>query len=360
MKRNHLISFLLAIVICITVMPIHASARTIAKPDAYIMTISAQALKLLGLFKGVSDTDFDLFRPATRVEAVVMIIRLLGEEETALTAHNSHPFTDVPAWANDYIGYAYSTGITQGVSHNKFGTDNVTSAMYLTYLLRVLGYSDADGDFVWNNPYDLARQAGILDMDSDCFCNLDEFWRGDIAFISETALTATPKSGHKTISQTLIDKGVFTFADVFVVKCAYSQAAFDYFGSSDLYYSYIAQRTGNQTTLQTPRNVDQTQVNNEQPVLQTEPIQTQPTQPIYEEPADNQRQQEVSRDPVWTEDNPTIYTVDEDPVTEDVVYITPKGERWHIDPDCGGKNSFAVSLSEAQRRGRTPCQKCVH
>lgn len=39
------------------------------------------------------------------------------------------------------------------------------------------------------------------------------------------------------------------------------------------------------------------------------------------------------------------------------VYITPSGKRYHLDPDCGGKNSYAVDISEVGNR--TPCKKCA-
>lgn len=39
------------------------------------------------------------------------------------------------------------------------------------------------------------------------------------------------------------------------------------------------------------------------------------------------------------------------------VYITPSGERYHLDPNCGGKNSYPVDISEVG--GRTPCKKCA-
>ncbi len=41
------------------------------------------------------------------------------------------------------------------------------------------------------------------------------------------------------------------------------------------------------------------------------------------------------------------------------VYITPHGERYHFDPDCGGKNAYAVDF-ETAARGRTPCKKCAN
>lgn len=51
----------------------------------------AISLKTLGLFKGVSDTDFALDRAPTRIEAIVMLIRTLGKEEEALFIERSHP-----------------------------------------------------------------------------------------------------------------------------------------------------------------------------------------------------------------------------------------------------------------------------
>ena len=41
------------------------------------------------------------------------------------------------------------------------------------------------------------------------------------------------------------------------------------------------------------------------------------------------------------------------------VYRTPKGKRYHFDPDCGGKNSYQTTLDAAISAGLTPCQKCA-
>lgn len=40
------------------------------------------------------------------------------------------------------------------------------------------------------------------------------------------------------------------------------------------------------------------------------------------------------------------------------VYRTPSGKRYHTDAECGGKNSFKVTQSEAVNAGLTPCSKC--
>ena len=51
---------------------------------------------------------------------------------------------------------------------------------------------------------------------------------------------------------------------------------------------------------------------------------------------------------------------DNDDTNGQIVYRTPKGSRWHIDPQCGGANSYSVQRSEAESAGLTPCGTCVH
>lgn len=41
------------------------------------------------------------------------------------------------------------------------------------------------------------------------------------------------------------------------------------------------------------------------------------------------------------------------------LYCTPKGKRYHFDPDCGGKNSRETTWAEVQAKGLTPCKKCA-
>lgn len=163
-------------------------------------------LKMLGLFKGVSDTNFDLKRAPTRIEALIMLIRTLGKEQEALNGNWKHPFVDVESWADRYIGYAYEQGLTTGVSSNKFGSGSADSAMYLTFVLRALGYSDKNGDFSWNNPYSLAYKVGIIPEE----VNIDTFWRADVVLISYSALSAKIKGTDQKLSDKLISSNVFT------------------------------------------------------------------------------------------------------------------------------------------------------
>ena len=185
-----------------------------ARPrDFTAAAAAAQRLKELGLFRGVGtnpdgSTNFDLERSLLRTEALVMLIRLLGKEDEALSGKWKHPFTDVPQWADKYIGYAYEKKLTNGISATKFGTGAASSRMYLTFVLRALNYSDAAGaDFEWDSPERLAASVGILPEGVDT----ENFLRADVVLISEAALSAKLKNSSTTLLEKLIsqedDKG---------------------------------------------------------------------------------------------------------------------------------------------------------
>ncbi len=206
MKKTILSLFLsFTLIICIIPQSTYAQSSR----DTSFEEELATDLKALGLFKGVSDTNFDLNREPTRVEALVMLIRVLGKEAEALNSNNSHPFTDVPTWADKYVGYAYGNGLTKGTSATTFGTENANSAMYITFVLRALGYSDVAGeDFTWDNPYILAKKIGILPT----FVNTSDFLRADAVTVSYAALRANLKNSEIPLEMFLEELGVFDSA----------------------------------------------------------------------------------------------------------------------------------------------------
>ena len=203
MKR--LTALFLCIVMCISAVVIPITAEDAR--DISVQENHASSLKQLGLFKGVSDTDFDLDRAPTRTEALVMLIRVLGKEQDALNGTWRHPFDDVPTWANAYVGYAYVNGLTNGISSTKFGGGDASAATYLTFMLRALGYSDENGaDFAWDSPFTLAEQVGILTDDVE----IGNFLRADVVTVSYLALSVKLKDSPDTLADKLISSGVFT------------------------------------------------------------------------------------------------------------------------------------------------------
>ena len=166
----------------------------------------ANALYFLGLVKGYDDSgsDFRLDNKLTRAEATVQIIRFLGVEDIALNVNGylvpPNRFTDVPDWAIPYVDYASYKGIISGRSEKVFDPNGVVDeAQFLTLILRAMGYSDKDGDFTWNNPYELANKVGLIDHTEASAV----FSRGD-AFVACYNSLASKCKGGESVADKLI------------------------------------------------------------------------------------------------------------------------------------------------------------
>ena len=169
---------------------------------------AARGLFVAGLAQGydTTGTNFGLKDNITRIQTVVQVIRFLGVEDEVKAGNFPHSFTDVPAWANNYVGYAYANNITSGRSATQFDPDGVVDeTQFLTFMLRAIGYSDKDGDFVWSDPFALASKTGLT------FNTVagHTFNRGDAFRISWRALFASSKKGT-AVYENLIADGVFT------------------------------------------------------------------------------------------------------------------------------------------------------
>ncbi len=176
-------------------------------------TQAAQSLYELGLFRGTGTNadgmpNFDLDRTPTRHEAVTMLVRLLGKDNEAKAGTWSTPFTDVDDWAKPYVGYAYANGLTTGTSETTFGGANtIDASQYLTFVLRALGYSSGT-DFQWNKAWELSDNIGITN--GSYSASTVSFTRGDVATISESALSAKGKTNSATMLSQLVKAGAVT------------------------------------------------------------------------------------------------------------------------------------------------------
>jgi len=196
------LSLLLALVLCLG-LAVPAMAGEDTPVDAAV--IAADKLFELGLFKGVGTNEdgtpnYALDRALNRMEAVTMLVRLLGKEAEALTGEWEIPFTDVDAWAVPYVGYAYANGLTAGKSETSFGgRDAVTASQFLTFVLRALGYS-SDEDFKWDAAWELTDELGITAGEYD---GTAEFLRGNAVLVAVTALDKTLKDSEKTLLEVI-------------------------------------------------------------------------------------------------------------------------------------------------------------
>jgi len=205
--KKRIVSIILVLVLAASIIP-NASAF-----GAGILS-HVDSLNMLGLFNGTGTNDdgtpiYSLEKSPTRTEALVMLIRLMGDESKVSQAQYTHPFDDVPEWANAFIGFAYDTGLTVGIGEGKFGgSDPANALQYATFLLRALGYSEAAGDFTYAGALSKLQQIGMTD--AEVYGSTQAFTRYDVAEMSYAALYLTPKGQSNTLVNTLLWMDVFT------------------------------------------------------------------------------------------------------------------------------------------------------
>lgn len=188
-------------------------------------TAYADALNDLGLFSG-STSGYNLERASTRAEGLVMLIRMLGEEERAKNYKGTHPFKDVPEWADRYVAYGYEKGYTTGINSTTFGSQNTLSLNdYMTFLLRALEYNDKKGDFTWQTSGQYAINAGIISKNElDEIAKRGTLYRDDIVYTSYNALFANCKNENLRLCDKLLKTGVFTKTQLSLVQKSLSSS----------------------------------------------------------------------------------------------------------------------------------------
>ena len=193
----------------------YQGSYTLAYSDATDYNAMAAALKTLHLFQGSFTgygQGFDLEVAPTRLQALIMFIRVLGEEDAALAWNGTIPFTDVAASSQSakYVGYAYEKGYTNGYSATLFKPAQAVNAyQYTEFILRALGYSSTANTNLADT-FTRAVDSGVLTSGEAAMLQTDRFLRADLAYVSYYALEAPVAGGGQTLADALRDKGVFT------------------------------------------------------------------------------------------------------------------------------------------------------
>lgn len=165
---------------------------------------AADTLALLNLVDAAgAAVDYNLDAPATRTQATVLLVRLAGAEAAAESAASTR-YLDVPAWAVPYVAYAARQGWVSGVSDVSFAPNGtVTADTWCTMLLRMLGYSDKDGDFTVEGAALFAQRIGLVSRRYE-----GALTRGDVFEIMYGALNFPYKDGSGTVLDRLLANGV--------------------------------------------------------------------------------------------------------------------------------------------------------
>lgn len=206
MKRfaKRIFSTLLTAALSVSLL-VSPSAATSSSPES---TSRADKLLSLHLFQGAAD-GYHLERTPTRMQGLVMLIRLLGEEETALATTETSPFLDL-TWGEAYAAYAYANGLTKGTSATTFTPNSALSPKgYVTFLLRALGYEDGV-DFTIQTALDHAAKISMMTPAAAKKLSTLSMNRGDMVDLSYAALTCAMKGEGRTLAEKLQADGVFT------------------------------------------------------------------------------------------------------------------------------------------------------
>ena len=123
------------------------------------------------------------------------------------TAVAGHPFSDVPAWADEYVDVVYRSGIMQGVGGGRFGADQpLTREQLIVTLYRMSGNTDIE----------------IYDIDKVCYDNDDvsDWAKNAVKWAFLCGITSGVKWGENTyfmpknnVTREEAAKFFITFAD---------------------------------------------------------------------------------------------------------------------------------------------------
>jgi len=202
--KKRMMSLLLCVILAasMAVVPVQAAGVSYAA--------EATTLYQLGLFRGTGTNPdgtsiFALEQPATRMQGLIMLIRLLGEEDAALAYTGACPFKDVSGTAARYAAYAKSKGYTAGTTPTAFGNGELSSNAFLTFVLRALGYNDQAGDFSYASACEKAEEIGLVEKSA--YRSGEKLLRGDCARISCNALKQRLKGSDLLLTEKLLLDG---------------------------------------------------------------------------------------------------------------------------------------------------------
>ena len=197
------------------------------EPEKSNQQLAAEHLYALGIWKGTGTDEngqpvFALEQPLTRIEVMVMLIRLLGEENQVSAYKSDYmQFQDTGTWERPYIGYAYAQGLTQGISGIRFGTKQLADGKQcLTFLLRALGYRDDLGDFSYEQALRFGQDLGVVTSEQIEMWQTKGFTRGDLAQLCDNILQMPVKNSTVTLEQILT--GTFEGENLSALTCKIS------------------------------------------------------------------------------------------------------------------------------------------
>jgi hypothetical protein len=216
-KLRKLLSIAVIASICITVLSFSAYV------NAYTEDINDMAaiLNRLNILQGING-DYQLNNRLDRVQAITIIIRMLGKENYVIQNKDDlkrTKYSDVPvdSWYAPYVGYSTMNNIIAGDDEGKFLPTKPTSEkQFLKMLLCALGY-EYGRDFDWTNVYQKAYETGLV-IDQSYVSKVadnENFLRSAAVEIAFRSLNIYMKDTETKLVFKLEDEGVLSREEIF-------------------------------------------------------------------------------------------------------------------------------------------------
>ena len=172
-----------------------------AEDEAAWEAQDAAFLQDLGILWGTGN-GLELDQELTRAQAATLCVRLLGGEADALANPRPSPFADVPSWAEPYVGWLYTQGVTVGTGDTTYTPNRpVTHREFCLFLTRALGGG------VYDEPRREIRRYGAETEKEQ----LSPITRGMAARLCVQALRLGCYSDRiETLAGNLLRRGVFS------------------------------------------------------------------------------------------------------------------------------------------------------
>lgn len=212
---------------------------------AFVYENEAEALHILGLYKGINANTFlpDLAVQLDRQTGVTMLLRLFGQEEEAraLTDEKTNSIlskfkdaSSIAAWAKKQVAYAVDKGYIRGYPQDSTfrPKDALNGKAYCSLILQQFGY---DGDFQYDNAaFRLRDIGGLTTSEANNFNNDNVLIKDSLVGISYGTLQAKYRANDEKLINTLVKSGVVSVEKVKEVGLYTSDMVFEEFQKENM------------------------------------------------------------------------------------------------------------------------------
>ena len=201
------LSLALASIMLVGMMAVGTSAASYPDVDSNDNVEAIAVLQAAGVMTGDDKGNFNPDQKVTRNEMAVVMANLLDLDVADFAGASE--FTDVPAWAKNYVDACFANGIVSGASATNYnGAASVTAVEAGLMVMKALGYFEFSVDFGDNWKLATIKQASLIDLFDGINAGADTaLTRNEVAQLVLNALESVVVVGYQNGNTTSITAG---------------------------------------------------------------------------------------------------------------------------------------------------------